>query len=75
MTLSLRERIESILYDAHSVEGTTIRILLAVKEELPSVEKDSVNALDKAFNDGWNACREEMERRLGLGTEPTNKKS
>ena len=78
MTPSLRERIQSTLNRYHawviSLDEATERILLAVKEELPSVEKDSVNALDKAFNDGWNACREEMERRLGLGTESTNKK-
>ena len=80
MTPSLRGRIQSTLNRYHawviSLDEATERILLAVKEELPEkhdYDKCPYCAWPESCVD-WNDAIEEMERRLGLGTESTNKK-
>lgn len=83
MTPSLRERIAEILYGGLAVfprEHKRIdEILLAIKEALPekhiNMDWDMGDMQQNYRSSGWNAAIEEMERRLDLGTEPTNQKS
>lgn len=74
-TPSLRERIYAIVIQAE-VDGLgnklVSKVLLAVKEAMPD-EKDmlcefdsrmAIPESDKCERRGWNACIEEMERKL-----------
>lgn len=61
---TLREKIENIFHH-HGIYGEVDKglvpdILLAIKEEMPD---NFVGDLPASI--GWNACRKEMERRLG----------
>ena len=69
MTPSLRERIQSTLNRYHawviSLDEATDDILLAIKEARPEKrEFEQFKEREMAWTDGWNACLEEMERRL-----------
>lgn len=82
MTPSLRERIDKE-FDDYGPYGfkrgkLVYQLLLAIKEALPekhiNMDWNMGDMQQNYRSSGWNAAIEEMERRLGLGTESTNKK-